>query len=144
MVRDINRYKAWAICWSCSDPNRTVLSSKTQGQPIAVFPGKTSKKTIEGALIALHQVLDGSDAESMANRLRRKLIGDRVEWDYLAQNAKIGLGLEVWAQHGEIHYDHTETVLEETRGSGRVTFKATSKWLTRSEYREQLKSGMQD
>lgn len=135
MARNVRHNKAWVITWICSSPSRSTLPADTMGQPLVVLPGRSSERAIEGAMCALLQIING-DAEFSAGQLRRT--ADTVEWDYAHRNAKVGVGLEVWATHADVTYDGRVAARNATAGAGVITYEPTARWQTRAEYRAEL------
>lgn len=134
MTKDIKRYKAWVLTWASTASRGNVpVGLPSQEAPLALFPAQTSKPTIEGAMLALLQVLENSSLEIGIGYVRRAPGRHRVEWDSPGRNARVGHSVEVWAQLVELTYDRSELALESTRGEGQATY-VGRRWMTRQEH----------
>lgn len=120
--------KAWVITW---------LGFATHvgapiGAPLALLPGRASQARVEGALVALHQVLRGSAPSDAIGGLGRSPAYE-VEWDYLRVNARIGHDPQVFAHHAEVR--HSTRRRDPRTGEGELSY-THAKWTTRIELRE--------
>jgi hypothetical protein len=141
MTKGVTTHTRWVLTWTAGSrrPNGNYPDSP-QGDALAVFPGRTSRERLEGALEALFQLIGGSDADTQMSQSGKKPGHYEVEWDAGERNAKIGHDLMVWAHHSKVSYDRSRATLDETSGIGRITFVATSKWQTRDEYFAELRA----
>lgn len=81
---------AWVITWSHNSSKQNGNFPATEpGTPLALFPGRTEKGRIEGALVALHQLIEGSYPSSGIMHVRKKS-ANVVEWDAADNRAIIG------------------------------------------------------
>ncbi len=129
----MGNYTAWVITWSR-------LSSAVNGNmpdtpiraPLALLPGRSAHERVEGALVALHQMLCGSTPSDMVGALRR-MRPYEVEWDYLRVNARLGHDPEVLAFHSSVR--HSTRTRDPETGEGRLLYRHP-RWTTRAELRE--------
>jgi hypothetical protein len=70
------------------------------GEPLALFPARTGKDRIEGAMIAIFQMAGGSLPSLCSGYTRSRTdVPYPVEWDYPGKNARIGHNPQIWAHH---------------------------------------------
>jgi hypothetical protein len=77
----VSKRQAWVITWAhnVSKMNGN-FPATDQGKALGLFPGRTNKDRIEGAMIAIHQMIEGSYPSSGIMHVRRKS-ANVVTWD---------------------------------------------------------------
>lgn len=90
--------------------------------PLALFPGKTERSRIEGALIALHQLIEGSFPSSAIMHVR-KMSANVVEWDAAGNRAVIGHDPQVIAlKTRNLRHLTDPASLDPETGEGKLSF----------------------
>lgn len=105
-----------------------------------MLPSRASTQRVEGALVALFQMVSGADADLMVGHLRRTP-AYLVEWDADRNVAKIGHDVEIYAYRTELRFDGTRPARASTDGRGLLTYEPV-KWVTQRERRDRLKAEM--
>ncbi|MDR7383600.1 hypothetical protein [Promicromonospora iranensis] len=124
----MKRYTAWVITWQDHITPR-ILHGVEIGTPLALVP---KKAYVEGAMVVAYQMLLDS-APSVAVAALGNQPRDEVEWDHLKENAKIGVGLEVWAHHADVV--HHPAPAGSFADEGTISYKH-SKWTDPRDVRE--------
>lgn len=142
MPKEVAKRKAWVVTVLHHDlPQIARLSTAPVGDVIALLPSRSSKHTIEGALKALLQFFDGSDAADMAAYLRLGKTGRVVEWDADEKIARLGHNPQVYAFKTEVTIDLSQKALDEHDGHG-VVSDHPIQWTTRRERMDRIKAEM--
>ena len=127
------KYKAWVITWlRNSVAENGNMPATPIGAPLALLPGNSATSRIEGAMVAMYQLIGGSYPSDGVGFLKRTPT-DKVRWDYLRLNASIGHDPQVLAYHAEIDYRLSKR--DPLTGEGRISY-THSKWTERGDYRE--------
>lgn len=119
--------RAWVISWGRGSVQASQNEPGTpQGDPLAVLPSRASRERVEGALVALFQMISGADPDLMIGHLRRAP-AYTVEWDADGNIAKIGHDVEIYAYRTKIHFDGTRRALASSDGRGLLAYEQV-KW----------------
>lgn len=136
-TRSSLRTRAWVISWVRGGARASQNEPGTpQGEALAVLPSRASTERIEGALVALFQMVSGADPDLMVGHLRRTPAYS-VEWDADRNIAKIGHDVEIYAYRTGIHFDGTRRALVSSDGRGLFSFEPVE-WVTQRERRDRL------
>lgn len=134
--------RAWVITWHrgsvAPSPNEP---GTPQGAPLALLPSRASRERVEGALVAMFQMISGSYPDLVIGHLRRRPTY-RVEWDADENIAKIGHDIEVYAFRTEVHFDGTLKALEASDARGLIKFQPL-KWVTQRERLDRIKAELE-
>lgn len=133
------RVEAWVI--TCVWHDRSVAVPHAEvGEPLALLPARSSRVRIEGAMVALYQVVTGSAPSRMTGALKREP-PDKTAWDYHRQNAKLGHNPEIWAHRATV--EHSLRRKDPRTGEGIIASYTCAKWSTREDHRELARSKSQ-